>query len=734
LALFRARVKIWSLIWNEDYSHKSTMKASDLRRRYLDFFVKKHSHSEILGASLIPENDPTVLFTTAGMHPLVPYLMGESHPEGTRLVDVQLCIRTGDIEEVGDNTHLTLFEMMGNWSLGDYFKKESIAMSYEFLTASLEDGGLALDPDRLAVTCFEGDDNAGRDEEAAGYWEALGFVRNEDCGEGKKYGTDQKRRIFFYNAKENWWGPAGLTGPCGPDTEIFYYNSEDGKMWESEPADDVTPWVEIWNNVFMEYEKTEEGTYIPLAQKNVDTGLGLDRMAAILQGKSSAYDTDLFERIVAKIEELSNGEGVSDSRQHSIRVISDHLRAATFIIGDERGVTPSNHDQGYVLRRLIRRAIRHGRKLGIEGPFVAQIAQIVVEDYGHHYKSLVSRKELILTALKKEEEQFVKALQNGEQELSKDIERTREGLEWLAGIREGSSKVYALEMALNGVAKTVSDGAALGLFNKSLRPLLGGLRKEHKAAAAEMEVDVPNEIREKAKTLLGESEEAGGLEYDANMNKPGWKLRGDRAFYYFETHGFPLEMTEEIMAEAGIEVDSDAFEKAFQAHQEKSRAGASQKFAGGLADHSDETKKLHTATHLMLEALRQVLGSHVEQKGSNITAERLRFDFNHDSKLTPEQIVEVERIVNEAMAADHKVSFEEVTIQEARDMDATGVFIDKYEGELDGKVKVYTMGDFSKEICGGPHVDHTGQLGSSFKIKKEQSSSSGIRRIRAVLV
>jgi alanyl-tRNA synthetase len=681
----------------------SQMKASDLRQRYLDFFSKKHGHAVILGASVIPENDPTVLFTTAGMHPLVPYLMGESHPEGTKLVDVQKCIRTGDIDEVGDNTHMTFFEMLGNWSLGDYFKEKAIKMSYEFMTATLEDGGLGLDPDRLAVTVFEGDENCPFDDEALKVWEELGFVKNEDAK------PDQKRRIFAYNKKENWWGPAGLTGPCGPDSEMFYYNSDEtDKMWDTEPADDETPWVEIWNDVFMQYNKDEEGNFTALDQQNVDTGMGLERVTAIMQGKSSAYETELFSAAMERIRSLA-----VESDVISERVVADHLRAAMFILGDERGVTPSNNDQGYVLRKLIRRAIRHGRKLGIQGSFTSQIARLFLGVYGDFYTELVKNESRIMGELDKEEEKFQKALTNGEAEIDKDIEKVTEGLAWLAK----SSTLVELEMGLNSVSQAVNAGDALKIFNQALRPMIGKMRGQHKADAADMELDVPNEVREKAKLLRSE----------------GWQLRGDRAFYYFETHGFPFEMTQEILAEKDISVDEAAFQKAFEKHQETSRAGSVQKFAGGLADNSEETKRLHTATHLMLEALRQVLGTHVEQKGSNITAERLRFDFNHDEKLTAEQIEEVEKIVNDAIKADHKISYTEMTIQEARDSKATGVFIDKYEGELDGKVKVYSMGDFSKEICGGPHVDHTGELGSIFKIKKEQSSSSGIRRIRAVL-
>lgn len=679
------------------------MKAKDLRQRFIDFFVQKHGHKQILGASLLPENDPTVLFTTAGMHPLVPYLMGEKHPEGTRLVDVQKCLRTDDVDEVGDLTHCTFFEMLGNWSLGDYFKKEAIEMSYQFLTAPLEEGGLGLDPDRLAVSCFEGDADAPKDETAAQVWESLGFVRAENAS------PNQKRRIFFYNKKENWWGPAGLTGPCGPDTEMFYYNSEDlSKMWDTQPSDDDTPWVEIWNDVFMQYNKTEDGRFEPLEQQNVDTGMGLERVLAILQGKASHYETELFEPVMSRIRALAE-----KSSDLSERVIADHLRSASFILGDERAVTPSNNDQGYVLRKLIRRAIRHGRKLGIEGAFIAPLAALYVDIYGDSYPELIHNKNRILGELEKEEEKFQKTLANGEQEIEKDVARMQEALSIFAS----ENTVARVELGLNAISSMVSDKEILEVLNKNLRPLLGKLRAEHKAEAANLTLEISDEVKQALETL----------------KESGWKLRGERAFYFFETFGFPLEMTVEMMQEHGIGVDEAGFEKAFAAHQEKSRAGAEQKFAGGLADHSFETKKLHTATHLMLEALRRVLGKHVEQKGSNITQDRLRFDFNHDEKLTPEQIAEVEKIVNEAIQADHPVSFKEMTVQEARDMDATGVFVDKYEGELDGKVKVYTMGDFSKEICGGPHVDHTGQLGGHFKIVKEQSSSSGIRRIKAIL-
>ncbi len=688
--------------------------ASDLRKKFIAYFRDCRGHREIKGASLLPENDPTVLFTTAGMHPLVPYLMGEQHPEGTRLVDVQKCIRTGDIDEVGDASHLTFFEMLGNWSLGDYFKGEAIWMSYEFLTDWLK-----IDPKRLMVTCFKGDADAPRDEESAAAWKSIDFKEVDGSGD--------KQMIFFYEKKKNWWGPAGETGPCGPDTEMFYDHcpelpSTEHKPGASEAAIAKYPYeggrchpncecgryVEIWNDVFMQFNKTESGTFEPLAQKNVDTGMGFERVLSILNGVRSPYETELFVPVMERLRELA-----SEPNEFSLRVVADHVRAATFILGDDRGIPPSNNDQGYVLRKIIRRAIRHGKKLGIEGSFIVSIAKMFIEINGDFYTELCKNEEFIVKELQKEEEQFLIALGNGEQEIAKDVRRVQEGIDFL----KNGTHVFELEMGLNGILNVVSGPEMLSTLNDVLRPILKQMRMEFKGAAAEKTVEVPESVRAIARDLAEHS----------------WKLRGDRAFHYFEAFGFPLEMTVEIMADHGIEVEKEGFETAFTAHQEKSRAGSAQKFAGGLADHSEETKRLHTATHLMLEALRRVLGKHVEQKGSNITAERLRFDFNHPDRLTPEQIAEVEKIVNDAIQADYPVSWQEMTVQKARDIDATGVFIDKYEGELEGKVKVYTMGTFSKEICGGPHVDHTGQLGKHFKIVKEESVASGIRRIKAVL-
>lgn len=595
------------------------MLASELRQKYIDFFVNKHDHKEISGAPLVPENDPTVLFTTAGMHPLVPYLLGEKHPLGNRLVDCQKCVRTDDIDEVGDLTHCTFFEMLGNWSLGDYFKEGAIQMSMEFLTQEL-----GIPVEKLYVTVFEGDEDAERDEESIRVWKE----------EFKKKGIDAEvgERIFMYGKKANWWGPAGQTGPCGPCTEMFYDTGKehDPKFGDKcHPDCDCGKYVEIWNDVMMEFNKKEDGTFEPLNQKNVDTGLGLERVTALMQGKESHFDTELFSNTINKIKELASNENIE-----SIRIIADHLRAATFIIADK--ITPSNVDQGYVLRRLIRRSIRHGHKMGIENHFCTDIAEIIINDYKDTYPEVEDNRDFIVEQMKKEEEQFSETLRQGERE-----------------------------------------------FKKRLPSLL---------ESAEKIID------------------------------------GNLAFDLYATYGFPLEMTEELATENGLTVDKDGYQKAFEAHQELARKGAEQKFKGGLADHSEQTTALHTATHLLHQALRDVLGEHVEQRGSNITAERLRFDFNHGEKMTPEQIAEVEKIVNAQIQRDLPISFDELTVEEAKEAGAIGLFEHKY-GE---KVKVYTMGDFSKEICGGPHVEHTGEL-KSFKIKKEESSSAGVRRIKAVV-
>lgn len=586
-----------------------------LRELYLRFFAER-GHAVIPSASVIPENDPTVLFTTAGMHPLVPYLMGEKHPAGTRLTDVQKCVRTGDIDEVGDTSHCTFFEMLGNWSLGDYFKKESIAWSYEFLT---DEKWLGIPKDRLYFTVFEGDANAPRDMVAYDRWVEMGV---------------DPSHIFFLGKKHNWWGPAGMTGPCGPDTEIFYDTGKPACCEGCNPSCDCGKYLEIWNNVFMEYNKLGEGRFEPLKQKNVDTGMGLDRTVATLQGAESVFDTDAFTGIIKKIEELSH-QGYKDSKEtvRAFRIIADHIRCASFILGDPRGVTPSNIDQGYILRRLIRRAIRYAMQLNMPEDSLKLVAEAVIGHYGRVYPELVDNRGKILEELSREEARFQRTLKNG----MKEFERIKN-------------------------------------------------------------------------------------------NFPDGMIDGVTAFHLYDTYGFPIEFTQEMAGECGLKVDREGFEAAFAEHQKKSQAGAEQRFKGGLADTGEATARLHTATHLLQAALRHVLGDGVAQKGSNITAERLRFDFSFERKVTPEELKDVERLVNEAIKADAPITCVEMTVDEARAEGAIGLFGDKY-GE---RVKVYTMGTFSKEICGGPHASHTGELGA-FKIKKEEASSAGVRRIKAVL-
>ncbi len=592
------------------------MKAHELRNKYIEFFVSK-DHTQISGASLIPENDPTVLFTTAGMHPLVPYILGQEHPAGNRLVDYQKCIRTGDIDAVGDPHHLTFFEMLGNWSLGDYFKEEAIRYSYEFLTE-----WLSINPDKLSVTVFAGDEWVPRDDESAAVWRALGIPDG---------------RIYFLPREDNWWGPAGEAGPCGPDSEMFIDTGRDSCGPDCRPGCKCGKYFEIWNDVFMGYRKTLEGDYVPLARKCVDTGMGIERTIAVLQGKKSVYETEVFAPIIAGIGKLSGVTyGENEGQDVSVRIVADHVRTSVFILGDQRGVKPSNVGQGYILRRLIRRAVRHGRKLGIDGKFLSALATVVVDMYGDAYPELLDNREFVLTELGLEEEKFSTTLQKGEHE-----------------------------------------------FEKMLPNLLKG---------------------------------------------NGRIINGRIAFKLYDTYGFPIELTEELAAEHGFTVDTEGFDAAFQKHQEVSRAGAEQQFKGGLADHSELTTALHTATHLLHQALRTVLGTHVGQKGSNITPERLRFDFTHDAPMTAEQLREVEDIVNSVIARDLPVSFETMTIEEAKAQGAIAFFESKY-GE---QVKVYSVGDFSKEVCGGPHVTSTGAMGH-FKIQKEQSSSAGVRRIKAVL-
>ena len=589
------------------------MTSDELRESYLKFFESK-GHKIIPSASLIPENDPSVLFTTAGMHPLVPYLLGQKHPAGKRLCDVQKCVRTGDIDEVGDATHLTFFEMLGNWSLGDYFKEESIGFSFEFLTKVLE-----IPVEKIAVTVFAGDEDCPRDTFAASVWEKHGIP---------------KERIFYLPKANNWWY-AGATGPCGSDTEIFIDTGKEPCGPDCSPADDCGKWVEIWNNVFMEFNRTADGKFEPLKQKNVDTGMGLERTVCMINGLSSAYETDLFAGAIAKICELSGKKyGEDEEATRAIRIIADHIRTATFMIGDERGVVPSNVDQGYVLRRLIRRAVRFARQIGCDPARLVDIAKIYIEQYKKVYPELGVNAGKIVEELAKEEERFSKTLENGLKEIEK-------------------------------VLKYVQ----------------------------------------------------------------GNTLNGKTAFRLYDTYGFPIEMTVEICKEKGYGVDMDGYKKAFEEHQQKSHAGAEQKFKGGLADSSEMTTYLHTATHILLATLKKVLGrDDIQQKGSNITPERLRFDFNFERPLTEEEKKAVEDGVNDAIRRDLPVTCEEMTVEEARRQNAVGVFGSRY-GEI---VKVYTIGDVDKEICGGPHAEHTGLLGK-FRIVKEQSSSAGVRRIKAVL-
>ena len=600
-------------------THHTTMRpdmnAAKLRRLYLDFF-KRHGHAEIKSASLIPENDPTCLFTTAGMHPLVPYLLGQKHPMGTRLTDVQKCLRTNDIDEVGDPFHMTFFEMLGNWSLGDYFKKEAIAMSFEFLTKEL-----GFRPDEIKVTCFAGDENAPRDQEAADIWMSHGIP---------------EKNIYFLGKEDNWWGPAGQSGPCGPDTEMFVPIDKPDCGPNCGPTCGCGKWVEIWNDVFMQYNKTLDGKFIPLEHPNVDTGMGVERVTAFLEGVKSAYQTELFAGIFAKIQELS-GNAEADYNNRSARIVAEHLRASTFLLADN--VKPGNVDQGYILRRLIRRAIREGRKLGIQGAFCSKVAEVIVREYSPVYPELQEHADLIREEFDREETQFGEALDRG--------------------VRE---------------------------FNKMI-------------------AKVPDFV----------------------VNK---RISGKNAFNLYETYGFPIELTEEMAKEKGFTVDLDGFKKAQEEHQQQSRDASGKKFSGGLADHSEATAELHTATHLLDQALRVVCSPDCHQCGSNITAERLRFDFNYPEKLTPEQLQAVEDLVNQQIQRDLPVTCEEMTVDQAKEENAIGIFDKKYEGLP--KVKVYRIGDFNIEICGGPHATHTGQLGH-FKITKEESSSRGIRRIKAIL-
>ncbi len=587
--------------------------SEELRKLYLDFYAER-GHAVIGAASLIPENDPTVLFTTAGMHPLVPYLLGEKHPAGNRLTDVQICVRTGDIDEVGDASHCTFFEMLGSWSLGDYFKKDAIKWSYELAIDKL-----GFDPNSFVVTVFRGDEVCPKDEESADCWKAVG-VKEEN--------------IFYLDHKHNWWGPAGVTGPCGPDTEMFVDTGKPACSNECSPACNCGKYVEIGNDVFMQYFKDADGAFLPLEQKNVDQGMGLERMLCILNGYASVYETDLFDFVIAKLEELSGKTyGADKTITAAMRIIADHTRTATFILGDVKAISPSNVDQGYVLRRLIRRAMRYCRVLGVDFGTLNILSGMFVDKYAPVYPNIAQARARINSELTLEKDKFARTIEQGLKEFEKIL------------------------------------------------------------------TFIPTSV-----------------------------FPGKTAFRLYDTFGFPIEMTLELAAERGYTLDMAGYEKAFKEHQEKSKAGAEQKFKGGLADGGEATAKLHSATHLLGYALRKVLGDEgIAQKGSNITPERLRFDFNFPRPLTPEEIEKVEKVVNEEIAAATPIVCEEMTVDKARATGAIGVFGDRY-GEV---VKVYTIGH-SKEICGGPHATNTGELGS-FKIAKEQSSSAGVRRIKAVL-
>lgn len=664
--------------------------ADELRSLFLKFFEAK-GHARIPSASVIPENDPTVLFTTAGMHPLVPYLMGEKHPMGTRLTDVQKCIRTGDIDDVGDPSHLTFFEMLGNWSLGDYFKEQMIPWSWEFLTSP---EWLGIDPDRLAFTVFEGDEDCPRDEEAANLWRAQGVKEDH---------------LFYLPKKHNWWGPAGITGPCGPDTEMFIIKDQPPCGPDCSPACSCGRYLEIWNDVFMQYEKQADGSFIPLKQRNVDTGMGLERTFCVLMGADTVYETEIFAGIIGKIEELSGKKyGESEEITKAIRIVSDHMRTATFIIGDDRGVTPSNVDQGYVLRRLIRRAVRHGMKLGMPEGFTGQIAQVIIDQYKSVYPELERNSAHILEQLKLEEERFQRTLKKGMAEFEKVYGNIQKVVENFKVMKQALQNVFTPELVerMKQMEETANN------VGSTFRPA-----PEMQEAIAEFK-----KFGEAVETI---GDFASKIEKFMNLSST---IDGRSAFKLYDTYGFPIEITCEMAAEKGVQVDVNGFNERFKKHQETSHAGAEQRFKGGLADNSEETAKLHTATHLLHAALRKVLGPEVAQKGSNITAERLRFDFSFGRKMTDEEKKEVERLVNESIQAAVPITCEEMTVAEAKAQGAIGLFESKY-GE---RVKVYTMGEFSKEICGGPHAANTGDL-KSFKIKKEEASSAGVRRIKAVI-
>lgn len=612
------------------------MTSIEIRKRFIAFFQKR-GHAVLPSASLVPENDPSVLFTTAGMHPLVPYLMGEAHPQGTRLVNVQKCIRTQDIEEVGDKTHDTFFEMLGNWSLGDYFKKEAITWSYQFLTDTNE--GLGLDPKRLYITCFAGDDDAPRDNESAGLWQELGIPKN---------------RIYYLGKEHNWWSP-GDNGPCGPDTEMYYDVTKNrlGDLSHEQflEADTNETIVELWNDVFMEYEKKNGMIIGKLVKKNVDTGAGLERLSMVMQKKDNIFETDLFSNLMQKIDSVSKKIDIQTKR-----IIADHIRTAVFILSD--GIIPSNTDQGYVLRRLIRRAVRKANELEMTEESLSNLADVVIDTYKTVYKNIGIESHNIKAEIVGEVKKFKKTLIKGLEELNKLIR-------------------------IGGIEK-ISPGKEPKIFNR---------------------------------------------------------VDAKKAFFIYQTFGFPFEMIQEDLAKRGLIIDEDEFKDEFkkeqEIHQKISRKGVMQKFAGGLADHHETTVKMHTATHLLQAALREVLGTHVLQRGSNITRERLRFDFSHLQKMTAEEVRKVEDRVNANIKRGLTMKKEVVTAEEAKKSNTIGLFQDKY-AQIGDRLSVYSAIDpltnkiVSREICGGPHVENTSELGN-FKIIKEESASAGVRRIKAIV-
>ena len=588
------------------------MENINLKDAYLKFFESK-GHKIIPSAPIIPENDPTCLFNTAGMQPLVPYLKGESHPEGKRLADVQKCFRTNDLDSIGDTTHHTFFEMLGNWSLGDYFKEEAIAWSLEFLTKHLH-----IPMERLAVTVFKGNNIVSADNESAEIWKKNGI---------------KEERIAFLGEDDNWWPNMELTGPCGPDTEIFYWRSNEEIPEQFDPSNEN--WVEIWNNVFMQYNHETDGTFVPLKNKNVDTGLGVERVTAILEGHTDNYRSSVWKDIISKIEEISGLSYNDEKNARAMRIIADHIRAVVMIAGDDAGIKPSNTDQGYMLRRLIRRAIRYAKKINIDmnSNWEQTLAEMIIEKYSKYYSELARNKKAILEVLQDEKIKFNRTLDKGLREFEKETK-----------------------------------------------------------------------------------------------NLDGTEINKDIAFRLYDTYGFPIELTEELAIENGLTVDLEGFKEKFAEHQEKSREGATQKFKGGLASTGEMETKYHTATHLLNAALKNVLGDHVHQKGSNITAERMRFDFSHNSKMTEEEKQKTEDLVNEYIQMAIPVEKLEMKKDEAIAQGAEAMFLDKY-GDI---VSVYKIGDVSMELCGGPHVHNTSELGH-FKIKKEEASSAGVRRIKAIL-